>query len=323
MRKLYLTIFMMATFITVLFMFQSCNIPAGSTGNQEMSSDSGTIHITIDGGVSSQSISVIEYKVIKVTLELTDPNGNVTTSVWRPGDNTEITYPDKNPGTYTLTVTELDESAHMKKDSKVIKLQKGYNVHVYVKIGGSVIIEIDDGSTWSFGVMGDTQWTLSTDPAGNNPDGVSKSIIDQINKQFISKHVNFVIQVGDLTEDGNDADIAVRAAAAQALYDAGIGFFPMRGNHETYANPANGFGIPAFRTNFPQTQGISNTFDTTSFNSPSSASGGLLGMSYTFDYGPVSGDARFVIIDNWVTPSKKVVAAGCHYGYSVADQQAC
>ena len=42
-----------------------------------------------------------------------------------------------------------------------------------------------------------------------------------------------MIQVGDLTENGNDADIAARAAAAQPLIDAGIGFFPMRGNHET------------------------------------------------------------------------------------------
>jgi hypothetical protein len=27
-------------------------------------------------------------------------------------------------------------------------------------------------NAWSFGVMGDTQWTLATDPAGTNPNGV-------------------------------------------------------------------------------------------------------------------------------------------------------
>ena len=59
---------------------------------------------------------------------------------------------------------------------------------------------------WSFGVMGDTQWTLATDPAGNNPNGIPISIIDQINQQFINKGIKFVIQVGDLTENGNDAD---------------------------------------------------------------------------------------------------------------------
>ena len=85
---------------------------------------------------------------------------------------------------------------------------------------------------WSFGVMDDTQWT-TTDPAGANPSGVAVSIINQINAQMIAKGVKFVVQVGDLTENGNSADEAVRAAAVQTLYDAGIGFFPMRGNHET------------------------------------------------------------------------------------------
>ena len=176
-------------------------------------------------------------------------------------------------------------------------------------------------TAWSFGVMGDTQWTLTTDPAGNNPNGVAVSIIDQINQQFISKGVKFVIQVGDLTENGNAADIAMRATAAQALYNAGIGFFPMRGNHETYANPTNGYAITAFQTSFPQTQCLSNAFGATNCSSPSSVSLDLTGMSYSFDYGMAGSNARFVIIDDWATPSKRVDAAGYPYGYSITDQQ--
>jgi len=176
-------------------------------------------------------------------------------------------------------------------------------------------------TAWSFGVMGDTQWTLTTDPAGNNPNGVSASIINQINKEFINKGVKFVIQVGDLTENGNDLDIATRAHAAQALSDAGIGFFPMRGNHETCAKPANGYAIAAFKTNFPQTQCLSKTFGAINCSSPSSVSNDLTGMSYSFDYGAAGSTARFVIIDNWATPSKRVDAAGYAYGYSIADQQ--
>ena len=158
---------------------------------------------------------------------------------------------------------------------------------------------------WKFGVMSDTQWTCATDPAGTNPNAVSASIIQQINRQFINHGVKFVIQVGDLTDNGNDADIAVRAAAAQPLIDAGIGFFPMRGNHETYATPANNYAIPAFRANFPQTRGLSNTFGATNFNSPTSVSPDLTGMSYSFDYGDHGNEARFVIIDDWATPSKE------------------
>jgi len=185
---------------------------------------------------------------------------------------------------------------------------------------------------WKFGVMSDTQWTCPNDPAAENLHKVAVSIIDQINTQFIKAGVRFVIQVGDLTEDGNDLDIAERAAAARPLIDAGIGFFPMRGNHETYANPANNYGIPQFQASFPQTQ--TGEFIKTDghkfkrgrhFDSPTSVSPDLVGMSYSFDYGHDGDTARFVIIDTWVTPSKLVnpfaPSTSYLYGYSIADQQ--
>jgi len=179
---------------------------------------------------------------------------------------------------------------------------------------------------WKFGIMSDTQWTAPTDPAGKNPNGVAVSIIEQINRKFIEAGVKFVIQVGDLTEKGNDADVATRAAAAEPLYHAGIGFFPMRGNHEYYAKPegVNQFAIPAFRKNFPQTRGKGNRlFGARNFSSPSSVSPDLDGMTYSFDYGPGGDSARFVILDNWGTPSKRLKHENRYlYGYSIGDQQA-
>jgi hypothetical protein len=190
--------------------------------------------------------------------------------------------------------------------------------------------------------MGDTQWTCSSDPSGKNPNGCAASIINQVNQEFIKRGVKFVIAVGDLAEHGYDADIAVRATVAKALYDAGIGFFPMRGNHETYATskyssgaeypgPANGevdyktngnqFAIPAIQSNFPQTRGIGNTFGAADFSSDTSVSSYLDGMAYSFDYGTSGDNARFVIIDDWVTPGKLTEAAGYPYGYSIAEQQ--
>ena len=174
---------------------------------------------------------------------------------------------------------------------------------------------------WKFGVMGDTQWTCSTDPANANPNHVSVSIVNQLNQQFINHGVKFVIQVGDLTDNGNDADEAVRAAAAQPLLNAGIGFFPMRGNHETYASPANNWAITAFRADYPQTRGLANTFGAFNFNSPTDVSPDLNGMTYSFDFGHAGNNARFVILDNWVTPNKNIAAAGYNYGYSFGDQQ--
>jgi hypothetical protein len=155
------------------------------------------------------------------------------------------------------------------------------------------------------------------------------SIINQVNQEFIKAGVKFVIEVGDLTDDGNDISEVTRAAAAQPLIDAGIGFFPFRGNHETYGTN-NSYGIPIFQHNYPQTQ--TGMFTKTNahqyklgsdFSSPTSVSTDLAGMSYSFDFGDWGDDARFVIIDTWATPSKvDNNADGYAYGYTVNDQQA-
>jgi len=84
---------------------------------------------------------------------------------------------------------------------------------------------------YKFGVMADTQWIGADD--GYNPSSVPVDIIQQLNQQFINKGVKFVIQVGDLSDSGGVTNEDFRAIFAQPLYNAGIGFFPFRGNHES------------------------------------------------------------------------------------------
>jgi calcineurin-like phosphoesterase family protein len=200
----------------------------------------------------------------------------------------------------------------------------------------------DAGPTpWSFGIMADTQWTpfdlaanKPIDPAGANANRVADSIIDQINAQFIERGVKFVVETGDLSDQGDTANIIARGAAAQDLYNAGIGFFPIRGNHELNARPigSNGYGTGPFRSTFKQTQGLGDyVFGATNFSSPkltaSTPTGvwpdDLKGLSYSFDYGDPDNDVRIVIIDPWVTPKKpQTLINSMRYGYTIADQQA-
>lgn len=86
------------------------------------------------------------------------------------------------------------------------------------------------GAAWKFGVLSDTQWTVADD--GKNPNTCAADIIRQVNKQFISQKVDLVIAVGDTVNTGSRANISVRALYAQELYNHGIGFYPLRGNHE-------------------------------------------------------------------------------------------
>lgn len=190
---------------------------------------------------------------------------------------------------------------------------------------------------WRFGVMGDTQWTLhpgdsskqtaAHDPAGQNPHSVAVSIINQVDPLLVNLGVKFVIQVGDLTDCGTTAAIAARAIAARTnLYPYGIGFFPVRGNHETYGTKYgdnNGFAIEAIRAEFPQTRGAGNVWGAYNFAS-CPVSPDLNGISYCFDYGgPAAGSARFLMLDTWATPSKvDNNEDGYAYGYTAGDQQA-
>ncbi len=170
---------------------------------------------------------------------------------------------------------------------------------------------------FKFAVMSDTQWPSS--PDGKNPNSVAVNVIQHLNQQLIAEGVRFVVQVGDLTDNGSVLALDTRATFAQALYDAGIGYYPLRGNHESSAA-----GAAEFRRIFPQTQTgvngrtpadalVGNTafgpvvpqgapFTVgTNFTSYPGANGGYLGLMYAFDYENV----RLVLLDQF-TPSPSI-----------------
>lgn len=168
-------------------------------------------------------------------------------------------------------------------------------------------------TAWSFAVMADSQWLAPDD--GHNPDEVSIGIINQLNAEFIRHQVKFVIEAGDLTNTGSKHSLDLRATFSQALYNAGIGFFPLRGNHESTAAAA-----AEFLRVFPQTQtGRHNATPEDAFlamdegelrpgpriGTPFQMGGGfsspsatLRGLSYAFDHA----NARFVLLDQF-TPA--------------------
>lgn len=164
---------------------------------------------------------------------------------------------------------------------------------------------------WKFGVMADTQWKANLD--GKNPGTCAVDIINKLNAEFINHGVDFVVQVGDLVDSETDSingsssrrNLSVRATAAQALYDAGIGFFPVRGNHEASKTAA-----AEMQTLFPQNRGLgSYVFGATNFNSPSTA---LDGLSYSFDFNNV----RLVLIDQFT----RVDGTGSDNNNAAVDQ---
>lgn len=154
---------------------------------------------------------------------------------------------------------------------------------------------------WSFGVHGDTQWTIAEDAA--NPNFVSGAMIRQVNDELIKHGVKLVIALGDLSDRAKPGAMSTRAEFAKPLYDAGIGLFPVRGNHESYGWLFNyapvEAEIKAMLENFPQTR--KEMYGVYNLSSPVTVDGKysneLEGLSYSFDYGPDGSNVRFVILD--------------------------
>jgi hypothetical protein len=182
---------------------------------------------------------------------------------------------------------------------------------------------------WKFGVMSDTQWPNSPDLKNPN---VAVNVVRHINQEFIKHGVKFVIQVGDLTDKPSTAstttrveNLDIRAAFAQALYDAGIGFYPLRGNHEDKPSSPAAAGTYAleFQRIFPQTQSGTNNMTpgdaittsneyatyyppqlpptTPTFNVCTNfvSEPTMEGLTYSFD----CENARFVLIDQFTKPN--------------------
>jgi hypothetical protein len=182
---------------------------------------------------------------------------------------------------------------------------------------GSAAPKSPPDTTWSFAVMSDTQWTGVRND-GYNPNSVAVDIINQLNAQFVQKQVKLVVQVGDLTEDGSNNALDTTAVFRQALYNNGIGFYPLRGNHESTAA-----GAVRFLTDFPQTRSaVMNLTPSVAFQAPNVDSAtqpfpapsgvpfacgtiaiapglpvGFDGLSYAFDYK----NARFVLLDQFTS----------------------
>ena len=105
-----------------------------------------------------------------------------------------------------------------------------------ITAGGALAFALCLGATsasaaaWKFGVLSDTQWTVADD--GKSPESVPASMIQQIDQAFIAQGVKVVIAVGDTVDTSTPMTQATRALYSQDLYNAGIAFYPLRGNHD-------------------------------------------------------------------------------------------
>jgi hypothetical protein len=195
---------------------------------------------------------------------------------------------------------------------RLISFRKVSALMLALVLGLAINISSASAAPWSFGIISDTQWKDSSD--GKNPNYVAVNVINNLNQEFIYHGVKFVVAVGDVTQNGDTLGMDTTATFRQALYNAGIGFYPLRGNHEDAAGEA-----AEFLRVFPQTQnGVNNLtpvdarVTTPYYGAPPANTNsaftvgsnftsleGFTGLTYSFDYD----NARFVLIDQFKTPT--------------------
>jgi 3',5'-cyclic AMP phosphodiesterase CpdA len=170
---------------------------------------------------------------------------------------------------------------------------------------------------WSFGVMADNQWAGTPDD-GFNPNTVPVDIIKQVDAEFIARGVKFVIDVGDTVDTASNANLDTTAVFRQDLYNAGIGFFPVRGSHEAgtpgsgsewsrvfpqmfkgtnNATPVDAFtvlNLDAATQPFPVQAGVPFAVGT-NFSHPTDINTASNACSYSFDYS----NTRFMLLDQF------------------------
>ena len=281
---------------------------------------------------SEQSAAVVDPSTTATfAVTATDPQGSPLTFSWLASAGMLSGQTDgagSSQVTWTVPATALASFtvSAIASDALGISTQFDFVISTAALTSACTVAP---SSPWSFAVMSDTQWTGSPDD-GRDPNTVTVDIINQLNAQFIAKRVKFVIQVGDLTDDGSNVALQTTALFRQALYNAGIGFFPFRGNHESSLT-----AVTEFKRLFPQTQnGLMNATPADVFanrighvddslTNPlmptdgtftmggnfTSPSVGTTGLSYAFDYNNV----RFVMLDQFVKFDGSASSSGGNY----------
>lgn len=104
------------------------------------------------------------------------------------------------------------------------------NATLAAALGLALLSSAAQAEPWTFGVIGDTQYTRGADAVNVNT--VAVKHVQLVNQKFIEAGVKFVAQVGDLGDNNTAAALATRLQANWALDEAGIPFYGVRGNHD-------------------------------------------------------------------------------------------
>ena len=147
-----------------------------------------------------------------------------------------------------------------------------------------------------------------------NPNTIPVSVVKQLDQQFISKGVMFVVAIGDTVDSpgANCVNLQARALYAQDLYNAGVGLYPLRGNHDAKGALS---GI-VFADAFPQivpgaNAGVNN-------NTPSSITTSVISSPEALAENPpvAKTGSTFIVGSNFTAPASNAAYNSHSYAFT-------
>jgi predicted phosphodiesterase len=91
---------------------------------------------------------------------------------------------------------------------------------------------------WKFVVFGDTR-------GSSEDEAVNSAVLGELANAAVSEGAKFILVPGDLVYSGSASAFAAWRSAMQPAYDAGIGVYPIRGNHDVEGDGAWGAAFGA------------------------------------------------------------------------------
>jgi hypothetical protein len=120
------------------------------------------------------------------------------------------------------------------------------SVHLLVSLSSVLLLAATTGfgqatTPWRFIAVGDTRGTSSSEP-------LNSVVVGELADQIVKQGAAFVLVPGDLVNQGSLTNFLAWRNAMAPVYQAGIGVYPVLGNHD--ANDVPGF-IEAFGADLP------------------------------------------------------------------------
>ena len=89
-------------------------------------------------------ITIEEYRVVHAIIDVTGPDGVTQQYIWSIGGQNQIRFRFRQPGLYTITITQTDESGYTNVSSYTREFASHNCYSLLIRLGGIITVTVAD-----------------------------------------------------------------------------------------------------------------------------------------------------------------------------------